>query len=214
MLLMKPAGHTPYAVIADALDKDGLATHSYDWLLHTARGNVPMLLPDGFLIQGVNGKGTLRGTVAARNPVSWSTMSWRSEVDGYPVTNTHLRLAGRVQGIADPRILAVLVPEKTGEPAPLSVTGHFTVWADHVNAGLCDLRCRDAALLVGDACQGRGIGSELLKRLIGVARVEGVRLIWAEMLGTNMAMRRTAEACGFLFIDEAISLTTRAELRL
>lgn len=47
---------------------------------------------------------------------------------------------------------------------------------------------------MGDRWQGRGIGSELL--------------------GMNMAMRRTAERCGFAFIDEAISLTTRAELRV
>ena len=102
---------------------------------------------------------------------------------------------------------AVLVAEQTFEGQPRIVAvGRLELSADRKEA--------EAALLVGDRWQGRGIGSELLKRLIGVARVEGVRLIWAEMLGTNMAMRRTAEACGFLFIDEAISLTTRAELRL
>ena len=72
----------------------------------------------------------------------------------------------------------------------------------------------EVAFNISDHFQGRGIGSELLRRLIGVARAEGVRLIWAEMMGRNMAMRRTAEKCGFKFVDEAISLTTRAELRL
>ncbi|MEP7158634.1 MAG: GNAT family N-acetyltransferase [Chloroflexota bacterium] len=70
------------------------------------------------------------------------------------------------------------------------------------------------ALLVGDRWQGRGIGSELLRRLVGVARAEGVRQVWAEMLGANQSMRRTALAAGFTLTDDPASFTTRAELRL
>jgi acetyltransferase len=70
------------------------------------------------------------------------------------------------------------------------------------------------AILVGDPWQGRGLGSELLRRLVQIARDEGLELIWADLLGSNVAMRRTAESVGFTLIDELGESTVRAELRL
>jgi acetyltransferase len=70
------------------------------------------------------------------------------------------------------------------------------------------------SLLVGDPWQGRGLGSELLRRLVQIGRDEGLELIWADMLASNMGMRRTAQAVGFQFIDRLGEPTTRAELRL
>jgi acetyltransferase len=70
------------------------------------------------------------------------------------------------------------------------------------------------AILVGDPWQGRGLGSELLRRLVQIARDEGLELIWADMLSSNGAMLRTAQSVGFRLIDELGESTTRAELRL
>jgi acetyltransferase len=68
------------------------------------------------------------------------------------------------------------------------------------------------ALLVADEWQGKGLGTELLRRLVEIARDEGLKLIWAEMLPTNTAMRRTAQAAGFTLSE--LDGETRAELRL
>ena len=70
------------------------------------------------------------------------------------------------------------------------------------------------ALLVGDSWQGRGLGSELLRHLVLVASAKGLRQVWAEMLGANQVMRRTALAAGFTLIDDPVAFTTRAELTL
>jgi len=70
------------------------------------------------------------------------------------------------------------------------------------------------SLLVGDPWQGRGLGSELLRRLVQIGRDEGLELIWADMLASNNGMRRTAQAVGFTLNDRPGDPTTRAELRL
>jgi acetyltransferase len=69
------------------------------------------------------------------------------------------------------------------------------------------------SLLVGDPWQGKGLGSELLRRLVKIGRDERLQLIWADMLGSNIGMRKTAQAAGFSLIDEAGGVV-RAELRL
>ena len=70
------------------------------------------------------------------------------------------------------------------------------------------------AVLVGDPWQRRGLGSELLRRLVGIARDEGLDLISADMLPSNTAMRRSAQSVGFDITDEPGAPTVRAELRL
>ncbi|CAN5616693.1 bifunctional acetate--CoA ligase family protein/GNAT family N-acetyltransferase [soil metagenome] len=69
------------------------------------------------------------------------------------------------------------------------------------------------AILVADRWQKRGLGAELLRRLVQIGRDEGLELIWAEMLAGNTGMRHTAAAVGFTLIDEP-GEPTRAELLL
>jgi acetyltransferase len=69
------------------------------------------------------------------------------------------------------------------------------------------------AILVADRWQKRGLGAELLRRLVQIGRDEGLELIWAEMLAGNAGMRRTAQTVGFTLIDEP-GEPTRAELVL
>jgi acetyltransferase len=53
------------------------------------------------------------------------------------------------------------------------------------------------SVLVSDAFQGRGLGAELLHRLLEVGRQEKVRRITAEILPENYAMQKICERLGF-----------------
>ena len=53
------------------------------------------------------------------------------------------------------------------------------------------------ALLVSDHHQGRGIGTEVLGRLLDIARDEKIARVTAEILPDNHEMRRVAEKLGF-----------------
>jgi acetyltransferase len=70
------------------------------------------------------------------------------------------------------------------------------------------------ALLVRDGFQGRGLGTELLRRLIAVGRDERVRRIAADILSENQPMRRICGQLGFRLRHAAGEPEVRAELDL
>ncbi|HEY9601852.1 MAG TPA: GNAT family N-acetyltransferase, partial [Allocoleopsis sp.] len=51
--------------------------------------------------------------------------------------------------------------------------------------------------LVSDVWQRRGVGTELLQRLVQVGRDEHLDRITADILGENSAMQRVCEKVGF-----------------
>lgn len=55
----------------------------------------------------------------------------------------------------------------------------------------------EIAVVVADAFQGLGLGSELLRRLVDVGRQEKVKRLWADILADNSKMRRLCESMGF-----------------
>ncbi len=55
----------------------------------------------------------------------------------------------------------------------------------------------EVALLVADRYQRLGLGTELLRRLLGIARAEGIHRLIAEMLSDNIAMQAVFKKCGF-----------------
>lgn len=55
------------------------------------------------------------------------------------------------------------------------------------------------AMLVSDDFQGRGLGTELLKRLLDIAKREGVTVVEAYMLPDNGGMREVCKRLGFSF---------------
>jgi acetyltransferase len=55
----------------------------------------------------------------------------------------------------------------------------------------------EVALLVADPYQRLGFGTELLHRLLGIARAEGIHRIVAEMLRDNIAVQAIFKKCGF-----------------
>ncbi len=70
------------------------------------------------------------------------------------------------------------------------------------------------AMLVTDARQGKGIGTELLRRVVEVARAEGVATIGADMRADNTGMRRAAEKVGFAMSPGPTDDVVHAEMRL
>jgi acetyltransferase len=70
------------------------------------------------------------------------------------------------------------------------------------------------AVLVTDAYQGRGLGTDLLGRLVEIARDEGAAVIGANMRAENLAMRKASERLGFTISVGSSTEIVRAELKL
>ncbi|MEW6320588.1 MAG: GNAT family N-acetyltransferase [Acidobacteriota bacterium] len=60
-----------------------------------------------------------------------------------------------------------------------------------------DVLPSEVALLVADDYQGQGLGTELLRRLVRVARALGVHRLLGEMIAENDAMKEVARRVGF-----------------
>ncbi len=72
----------------------------------------------------------------------------------------------------------------------------------------------EVALLVSDTFQHRGLGTELLRRLIGIARQERLARITAEILPDNRDMLRLCEKLGFRLDREVGDPTVSAAIDL
>lgn len=70
------------------------------------------------------------------------------------------------------------------------------------------------AIVVRDDFQGKGIGKELLRRLLDVARQEGVRRVVAEIHVENTVMQRICEKLGFKLQRSMGDPTVSAEITL
>jgi acetyltransferase len=70
------------------------------------------------------------------------------------------------------------------------------------------------AVLVTDERQGKGVGTELLRRIVDVARAEGVATLEADMRADNLAMRKVAERVGFTIVPGPTEDVLRAVMHL
>jgi len=72
----------------------------------------------------------------------------------------------------------------------------------------------DVAVLVTDAYQNRGLGEELLRRVMRVAKEEGVCAVSADMMPDNVAMSAICKRLGFnvKMADSFSSLHARLEI--
>jgi acetyltransferase len=70
------------------------------------------------------------------------------------------------------------------------------------------------AMLISDRFQKRGLGTELLERLIGIARDEAVHRIVGSILPENLAMRRLCEKLGFRMSHDFEDGVVKAEMVL
>jgi acetyltransferase len=76
------------------------------------------------------------------------------------------------------------------------------------------IREAEFAVIISDEYQGQGLGSELLNRLLEVARKEKVGKVVADILPDNLAMQRTAQKLGFKLERKPDDETVKAELVL
>ncbi|MCL4852758.1 MAG: bifunctional acetate--CoA ligase family protein/GNAT family N-acetyltransferase [Bryobacteraceae bacterium] len=67
------------------------------------------------------------------------------------------------------------------------------------------------AAVVSDSHQGQGLGKELVRRLLLVARGEGIRRVRADILGDNTTMQRICESVGFKLHRDLSDPTIEAE---
>jgi acetyltransferase len=74
--------------------------------------------------------------------------------------------------------------------------------------------CAEFAVLVTDKAQGKGLGSELLRRLLQIGRDEGICRIRAEILPENLPMQRVSEKLGFRLRHDVEERIVKAELDL
>jgi acetyltransferase len=72
----------------------------------------------------------------------------------------------------------------------------------------------EVAILVTDNYQKRGVGEELLRRAIRVAREEGIHAVSAEMMADNMAMQIITKRLGFRVKMQPDFASLRARLEL
>ena len=72
----------------------------------------------------------------------------------------------------------------------------------------------EVAVLVTDAYQNRGLGAELLRRAVRVAREEGIRALTSEMMADNLAMQVISKALGFRLQMQNGFASMRARLEL
>ena len=70
------------------------------------------------------------------------------------------------------------------------------------------------ALLITDALQGKGLGLEMLRRLLDVGRAEGLRRITAEISPENAAMLAVCRKLGFRLQGDPSDPTVRADISL
>jgi acetyltransferase len=72
----------------------------------------------------------------------------------------------------------------------------------------------ELALLVDDRYQGLGMGTELFRRLIGVARDENLKTVVSTVLAENREMRAICQKLGFAMEPDLEDGTVRAELEV
>jgi acetyltransferase len=72
----------------------------------------------------------------------------------------------------------------------------------------------EMAILINDDFHGRGLGTELLRRLIEICRTEKIESLVADILAENRTMQRICEHLGFRLTYEPEDGLVKAELRL
>jgi acetyltransferase len=102
----------------------------------------------------------------------------------------HERLS-RISFIDYDREMALVVEKHNAE------TGEQEIIAAGRLIKLTGTQDAEFAILVSDAYQRGGLGTELLRRLLDIGRQEGIKRIFGSILGDNMNMFRVTERLGF-----------------
>jgi acetyltransferase len=117
----------------------------------------------------------------------------------------HSRLS-RICFIDYSREMALVVERATGELREIIAVGRLTKMHG-VNEA-------EFAIVVSDAWQHQGLGTELLRQLVSIGRDEKLACITAEILPNNHAMQALAKKVGFRIHWDLASLECHAEVML
>ncbi len=134
------------------------------------------------------------------------------------VYQRYLRQRGLDERTAHERLIRICFLDYDRELA--LVAEHVTEDGRHEIAGIGRLSkdtttgTGEFAVLVADAWQGRGLGTELLRRVIAVARAEDLERLGADIAATNGRMVRLAEELGFRVQPGPVEGMLRADLAL
>jgi acetyltransferase len=123
----------------------------------------------------------------------------------------HLKLDQR---IAHQRLARLAFIDYDREMALVAENGGAIVGVGRLSRNPLRRDEAEFALLVTDAFQGQGLGLDLLKRLLDVARAEGIRRVTAEMLPDNGAMQAVCKKLGFRLTGGVSDPTVKAVIDL
>ncbi len=79
--------------------------------------------------------------------------------------------------------------------------------SDHANEA-------EFAVLISDRFQGHGLGTEMVKRLLAIARAEGLDRVTADILGENRQMIEICRLLGFRLRHSVGESVVKAELEI
>jgi acetyltransferase len=125
---------------------------------------------------------------------------------GFTERTAHERLVRVCFNDYDREIALVAVRAGTGESREIVAVARLS--KQHAQNG------GEFAIVVADCCQKIGLGTELLRRLIRVAREEGLDWIGADVMADNTGALRAAEKAGFTVQAKHGSSVMRAEFSL
>jgi acetyltransferase len=118
---------------------------------------------------------------------------------------THEMLIRFTQNDYDREIGLMAIGEPPGPEVMLGVS-RLVMTADRATA--------EFAVIVADLWQGKGLGPKLVEGVIAIAREQGVRLLWGEVLAQNQPMLEVVKRLGFKLKKDAAGQTYRAEMVL
>jgi acetyltransferase len=118
---------------------------------------------------------------------------------------THEMLIRFTQNDYDREIGLMAIGEPPGPEVMLGVS-RLVMAADRTTA--------EFAVIVADLWQGKGLGPKLVEGVIAIAREQGVKLLWGEVLAQNQPMLEVVKRLGFKLKKDAAGQTYRAEMVL
>jgi acetyltransferase len=125
---------------------------------------------------------------------------------GLKARTAHERLARVVFNDYDREI--ALVAEHTPDGGDREIEAVARLSKHHAENG------GEFSIVVADCCQKIGLGTELLRRIIAVAKAEGLDWVGADVRPENAGALRAAEKAGFTIGPKAGSTVLRAEYRI
>jgi acyl-CoA synthetase (NDP forming)/GNAT superfamily N-acetyltransferase len=146
-------------------------------------------------------------------------VSFHESLSDQTVYQRYLQLLKLEQRVAHERLTRICFNDYARELALVAVWTDFVTRQERVLAVGRLQRLRrsneaEVAVVVADAYQGLGLGSELLRRLVEIARLEGITGLWADILAANSRMRRLCESLGFTLSEELGDPTVSGYLEL